>query len=731
MKFYNSFFALFAAAALTSAPALAHQAAPAAAPQTPTIKSTVDEVLLDIIVRDKKGKPINDLKPEDLSITDNGTRQSITSFRLVQGAEAISPTGAKTTLDPLRQVRLVTLAFESMGEPDQRLTARKAAISLVNGEQGTNVFYSVVMINTRLMILQQFTNDKALLTAAIERATTGLSITQILSESDKIKSDLRRYLGGPTNQQGTMAAAVDATNTNQAVNNTGGPPANVGGLGDQQVQARLVSTMLSMLRMDSSMTDGSRMSLEALKSLVLGLAGMPGRKSVLYFTWGLYMPTNLDVMFRNLQSTANRANVTFYCVETMGVKTWSQNQSAADQLNGATAATKADVTGGGMTSENRTTTEQITASDTGESAGRNNGDLPLRDLSEATGGFLIGDSNDLKVPLRRVNEEISSYYEVSYNPGITNYDGSFRKLKVDVDRKEVKVNARNGYFALAPEVRAAGIETFEMPLLKAISDGATAKDVEFRVAPFLLQPKTDGTDADILVEVPLHGLQPKTDPVKNTLNVHFSLAALVKDTHGEVVQKVTRDRSLQVTADQLKMGNFVEKMNVTIPPGKYSLESAVMDRESNKLGASRSEFSVAPKAKGVGISSIVALRSYTPNVKNLDPNEPFQFQGGSITPTLNTSVPAVQNAMLRLFFTIYQDPSIPAKATVEVEFLLNGQSLQKVPLPLPDADAQGRIPYVLTIPAAAIPPGTYQLRATTTQGGTSASAETEVKIEKM
>jgi hypothetical protein len=54
-----------------------------------------------------------------------------------------------------------------------------------------------------------------------------------------------------------------------------------------------------------------------------------------------------------------------------------------------------------------------------------------------------------------------------------------------------------------------------------------------------------------------------------------------------------------------------------------------------------------------------------------------------------------------------------------------------VPLPLPDADAQGRIPYVLTIPAAAIPPGTYQLRATTTQGGSSASAETEVKIEKM
>ena len=41
-------------------------AAPAA-PQSPTIKTNVDEVVLDLIVRDKKGKPVTDLKPEDLT----------------------------------------------------------------------------------------------------------------------------------------------------------------------------------------------------------------------------------------------------------------------------------------------------------------------------------------------------------------------------------------------------------------------------------------------------------------------------------------------------------------------------------------------------------------------------------------------------------------------------------------------------------------------------------------
>jgi len=51
-----------------------------------------------------------------------------------------------------------------------------------------------------------------------------------------------------------------------------------------------------------------------------------------------------------------------------------------------------------------------------------------------------------------------------------------------------------------------------------------------------------------------------------------------------------------------------------------------MDRESGNMGTGHSEFSVAPTAKGVGISSLTSVRSYTPNVKGLDPNEPFQFK---------------------------------------------------------------------------------------------------------
>jgi hypothetical protein len=87
--------------------------------------------------------------------------------------------------------------------------------------------------------------------------------------------------------------------------------------------------------------------------------------------------------------------------------------------------------------------------------------------------------------------------------------------------------------------------------------------------------------------------------------------------------------------------------------------------------------------------------------------------------------------MLRLFFIVYPDASVAAPATVEIEFLQNGKSLTKVPMALPAADAQGRIPYVMTIPASSIPVGSYEVHATARQGNTAAETKTVVKIEAM
>src|ERR1035438_3265414 len=411
MKIFIYSLILVAIAVIAALPAPAQQsAAPAGASQTPIVKTTVDEVVLDFIARDKKGKPVTDLKLEDLAISDNGAKQQPTSFRLVQGAEAISQGGTTTKLDPLRQLRLVTLAFEALGDAAQRKTARTAAIDLVKGEQGANVFYSVVVIDTRLLVLQQFTSDKDALTKAINEATSGYSATRLLPESDRIKSDLRRYLGGQTvNGADQPGAPLTAASQNASQGLAGGAGA---------VQAKLVSVMLDMLRMDAAIaSQDARLSLNALESLVRGLQSMPGRKSVLYFSSGMVLTPELDAIFHNLTSTANRANVTFYSVDTRGVmagygvdsrdvSTGAQNAGATDQLGSANAAAG---TGGGIGKRNDSgvSKDEVKASDNAETSSRANVQLQIRNLAEATGGFLVGESNDLRTPLRRVNEEIA------------------------------------------------------------------------------------------------------------------------------------------------------------------------------------------------------------------------------------------------------------------------------------------------------------------------------------
>src|SRR5207248_10425202 len=86
----------FLALALVCMPAFA-QSQDTAPTQGAAVKATAEEVVLDFIVRDKKGKPITDLKPEDSTVLDNGAKQEITSFRLVRGAEAISTSPAAGT----------------------------------------------------------------------------------------------------------------------------------------------------------------------------------------------------------------------------------------------------------------------------------------------------------------------------------------------------------------------------------------------------------------------------------------------------------------------------------------------------------------------------------------------------------------------------------------------------------------------------------------------------------
>lgn len=642
----------------------------APAPATPELRSTVDQVLLNVVVRDKKGRAVKDVKPEEFEVLDNGTKVKLASAQPVDPATP----------------RLVTLVFEALS-PEGRRSAITAANDLLKADQAGNTYFSVLMINRQLLVLQPFTKDHDAIKKAAQKASSG-QVGVYAEESNRIKADLKTV----------------ATQGNT-----------------QGEEAKLAQTMLQMVKFGEAISgndsglgqsDSTRLSIASLRSISDGLAQATGRKAVVYMSEGMYLPQSLDEPFRSMLGSASRGNVALYVMDARGFtgNSGGYAKSVQDQAAGANNS-----------SDGPTTKEQITASDNSEFALRTNFQGPLRDMADATGGYLNASPTDFKKGAERLMDDLGSYYQLAYDAKIEKYDGSFRKVQVQVARNDLKAYSSNGYFALPYDPKAEALLPYEAQLINALAATPLPNEVEFRSAAVRFQPDDKETHAWFIVEVPMRNVTFKDLTEKKAYIARLSMVILVKDTNGQVVKKFTRDVPLTGALDKepmVKAVNFVYKDKFSVPPGRYTIETAVVDREGNKIGAKRASFVAAPYRGGVAISSVTLMKNYEAAAKDLSPDDPFQFQNGRVYPTLSGTVYAVKGASLATFFVVYPDPKIAEKPTLTIEYLKDGVVVGSGQVALPPADAQGRIPYVMSSPAEGMPAGTYEIHAVVKQGTT-------------
>jgi len=337
-----------AAALLAALCLLMPSLGPAQAPQQPpppaAIVVDVDEVVVDLIVRDRRGRLVKDLKPEEIEILEDGAPQQIRSLRLIEGPQAVLENQQRVTLDPLRQLRLVSLVFERLGPEAMRLS-RDAANHLVARENDPNVYFAVFRVDPALRVLQGFTRDKNLLKKAVERATSGVA-TNLRQERDEQQAAARQ------------AQAADAARAEQ-------PPA-PGQAPDganfaEQAMARALRNMEVFLEQTTREQQGS-LSLTSLLALVKGQQGLAGRKTAIYFTEWLVVDEAQDQMYQTLLGEANRTNFSFYTVDAKGLTTWSQSAPSIDTLQSVNqlpsglenTATRTAETSAGMKRTDRT-----------------------------------------------------------------------------------------------------------------------------------------------------------------------------------------------------------------------------------------------------------------------------------------------------------------------------------------------------------------------------------------
>jgi len=685
---------------------------------TPTVRATTNEVVLDMVFRDKKGRTIRDIRPEEIHVYEDGVEQKLTWFRPVEGNPTVPVSSPQTSsesgslsLDPMREVRLVTLVFENLDQEEKRFF-RQALKDILDMAPEQNLYFSILTVDHGLHAIQPFTADHAALLRTVDRSMMW-SFVQYMNQSAEVKQELKEILSGdePQLQSGST-----------------------GGVGQAQIQSvvnyRMAKMQYDMLQAAdaSDRAYDARATIDALTSLVRAQSQLPGRKAILYFNPLLFIPEVVKEQYANLISIANRGNVSFYTVDPKGLVTWSQEGAGRDYLRGATGEIRSQQMSGGV---GKVSAMQARAAETAEGALRANPLLWLRDLAQQTGGATIAETNDYRAPLRVAMEEVRSYFEAAYVPHIAVYDGKFRKISVRIDRPEAVVHTRSGYFALPQLKSGQQLYAYEMPLLNALNAASAPLDIAFQAAAERFNDRGPKIEYMVTLEAPLKGLTFVPQPDHKKSAVDAALLALVKNSNGEIVDKFSKDFAVQVASDKMeayKAGNLVQTFRTELLPGVYTLEAAVMDRSDNKIGATKSTITVPQPRSKLSMSDIVLVRRTEP-LQNNQILDAFYFPGGKIVPTLTDTLKGGAGNILPFYFAVYPDRTDKDALTLTMSFYKEGQYLGAAEAPLPQMQPDGRIPYIANLPADKFTPGTYEIHIGVIQGTSKVEEKVAIQVD--
>jgi len=728
---------LFTCGLVAQTPAPQQSAANTPNSSTATLKVNANEVTLDMTFHDKKGKVIDDIKPEEVHVYEDGAEQRVNSFRYVQGSQnsgglaAGAPTAGGIPMDPMRELRLVTLCFEGLDQDGKRFF--KQAVSDVLGmSPEQNLYFSIMVIDQKLNMVQPFTNDRAQLMKSIDKQMMWGTM-QYEAASAQIKEELRIGLSG--GESAGQSAATGDVNMSQTITSNGTSAPSAGSV-SSAVNSRMMKMEYDMLNeADSATREASaRASIDALLALVKAQAHLPGRKVVIYFNPWMNIPDSAKEQYQYMIGMANKANITFYTVDPKGLVTYSQNDNGRGQLGGAAGETRNLSMSGGV---GDVSTSQAQAQESAESGLRANPEEWLRDLAKQTGGVAIAETNDYKAPLRIVMDEVRTYYEAAYDPSITTLDGKFHKITVKIDRPGLDVHTRSGYFALPQIGGGQQVLAYEVPLLNALSAATAAADVPFTVAAERFSERGPKIQYELTIQAPLKGLTFEKQPDGKNAAVDAPMVAVVRDSGGNIVAKFSKDFAVTVDAskvDQYQQGDLIQTYKTDLDPGTYSLEAVVQDKKGNKIGVSKTTLTVPAPSPKLAISDLVIVHRQDP-VKEVVAGDPFYYpagQGypaGKITPTLDSKLQGGAGHMLPFYFNVYTDPSVKDAPQASMSFFKDGQALGSAPIALPAASADGRIAYVAALPGDAFKPGSYQIKLDVKQGDTIAEQAVDFQVQ--
>ena len=705
--------------------------------EDPVARIRANEVSLDIVVRDKKGRPVRDLSAGDFEIYEDGVRQQIGSFRFVlrepaAGGETTGGAPGRTAPPrvalpgDLASAGVIALVFDRLS-PEARALARKAGLAYAEEGIAGGGYTGVFGIDQALRTIQSYTDNPGLVRQAVERATSSTTSTYA-SATGKVRdlSDRSTALSQQTSNQESAAGAAGAARDGAGASAAG---AAIGQAAAQQAFIEMETRMLENFEALERDQQGFA-TINSLLAVITPMRNLPGRKTIIFFSEGLALPQSVQTKFPAVINAANRANVSIYAIDSAGLRIESGAAEAAKEIN-SLASRRMQQTARGNDSIN--SAPYTKALERNEDLLRLDPRSGLGQLADETGGFLIHDTNDLRAGLRRIEDDMRAYYVLTYIPKNDDYNGQFRHISVKLNRQNLDAQTRKGYYALE-SVGQLPLLDYEAPALAASRSARLNSNPLLRAAALDFPSTGRPGLAVILGEAPISAFTVSPAADNKTYSADFSMVALVRDQTNQIVQKVSQHYPLSGPIEKLqaaRKGNVLFYREIQLSPGRYTVELIAYDAPQRKAEVRKVnlEVPIVDQAK-LRLSSVVVLsRAERITADEQKKDQPFYFGELVVYPNLGDPILKSASKQLAYFLTAWPVAGTAEQLKLVTEIVQNKRSIARTSAELPAADDQGRIKYAGALPLDGFPPGAYELKVTVTDNRTSVSRSTQFRIE--
>ncbi|MCG6926296.1 MAG: VWA domain-containing protein [Acidobacteria bacterium] len=661
----------------------------------------IEQVTVDVVVLDKKGRPVTGLTQGDFTVLDEGEPQEIVSFELIDrqpGATDALPEARPRVVTNLEVAtekpgRTFVILFDDIHIAPLNAQPAKAAVAafldrgVVEGDRVTLVatsgsaWWSTRMKRGRddLIAVLQRLDGRRFLEPATERITDyeAMQIVEYRNVLVARRVQRRMETYGTALQQ--PFDERDAANREEAWE-----------LFQRGVVDPYVESMASRTYLQAKTR--LRKSLEAIERVVESLTEGRDKKALLLVSDGFIEDKTQPALKRVIEA-ARRVNATLYFIDSGGLRALSQMYSAEF----------------GVLPDSRDTMSAIAdLSAEGEGSAA---------LADDTGGFSIRNTNAFDEGAVRIGRESQSYYLLGYVPGDIPRDGRFRKIKVKING-DYEIRARGGYYAPSdtPQPQRAYKEGVDPTLQGALDAASFADAIPLRMTAFVMEPTgLERSRAFVVADVDISAVA--FADVEGSPVASLETLAVVAHRDSDDVQRKDQTVDIRRRPGELESPTWYSFVrDFEILPGEHQAKLVVRDTATDRVGSVVLELSAPPRDQ---------LRFSTPILTDIL-NYPPGGVGG--IPALITRRTFRSGAPLYCRFDVYGAATAPdGMPRVEAGYTLRrkgGGDAVDIALPSRiEPTSLGALARLLEIPLNGLAPGEYELVLTARDDVTGESRE--------